>query len=110
MADESDITNEQIIALGRAAENAKAQFGEMSDEHKQATKNLTNAALAQHRNTKATKDNTASTKDATTASGAMAKGMYKVTTGTVAYATKLAEAASELRENRENFTSLKNSS
>ena len=109
MADESDITNEQIIALGRAAENAKAQFGEMSDEHKQATKNLTNAALAQHRNTKATKDNTASTKDATTASGAMAKGMYKVTTGTVAYATKLAEAASELRENRENFTSLNGS-
>ena len=108
MAD-ADITNEQLEQLARAAQNAKAQFGEMSDEHKQATKNLTNAALAQHRNTKATKDNTASTKDATTASGAMAKGMYKVTTGTVAYATKLAEAASELRENRENFTSLNGS-
>jgi len=109
MADESDITNEQLEALGRAAQRAKEQFGEMSDEHKQATKNLTNAALAQHRNTKATQANTQSAYAATTASGAMAKGMYKVTTGTVAYAAKLAEAASDLRENRENFTSLNGS-
>lgn len=109
MADESDITNEQIAALGQAAQRAKDQFGEASDEYKQATKNLTNASLAQNRNTKATQANTQSAYAATTASGAMAKGMYKVTTGTVAYATKLAEAASELRENRENFTSLNSS-
>ena len=107
--DDADITNEQLEALARAAENAKKNFGEMSDEHKQATKNLTNAALARHRNTKATQANTQSTAAATTASGAMAKGMYKVTTGTVAYAAKLAEAAGDLRENRENFTSLNGS-
>ena len=59
MAD-ADITNEQLEQLARAAENAKAQFGEMSDEHKQATKNLQNAALAQNRNTKATQANTQS--------------------------------------------------
>ena len=109
MADESDITNEQIAALGQAAQRAKDLYGEASDEYKQATKNLTNASLAQNRNTKATQANTQSAYAATTASGAMAKGMYKVTTGTVAYATKLAEAASELRENRENFTSLNSS-
>ena len=109
MADESDITNEQIVALGQAAQRAKDQFGEASDEYKQATKNLQNAALAQNRNTKATQANTQSAYAATTASGAMAKGMYKVTTGTVAYAAKLAEAASDLRENRENFTSLNSS-
>ena len=32
MADESDITNEQIAALGQAAQRAKDQFGEASDE------------------------------------------------------------------------------
>ena len=109
MADESDITNEQIAALGQAAQRAKDQFGEASDEYKQATKNLQNAALAQNRNTKATQANTQSAYAATTASGAMAQGLGKVTTGTVAYARKLSEAASDMRENRESFTSLDSS-
>ena len=108
MAD-ADITNEQLEQLARAAQTAAQQYGEQSEEYKKAKKDLQNASMAQNRNTKATQENTKSAYAATTASGAMAKGMYNVATGTVAYAAKLSAAASDLRESRENFTSLNGS-
>lgn len=88
---------------------ARDKSGPDSPEFKKVQKDLDNLRRSLTGSTKATKDNTESTKDATTASGAMAKGLGKVTTGTVAYARKLSEAASDLRENRENFTSLNSS-
>jgi len=91
--------------------NRMAQVGSGPDspEFKKAQKDLDNLQRSLTGSTRATKDNTASTKDATTASGAMAQGLGKVTSGTVAYAAKLAEAASDMRENRESFTSLDSS-
>jgi hypothetical protein len=88
---------------------AQDKSGPDSPEFKKVQKDLDNLRRSLTGSTKATKDNTESTKDATTASGAMAKGLGKVTTGTVAYAAKLAAAASDMRENRENFTSLNSS-
>jgi len=88
---------------------ARDKSGPDSPEFKKAQKDIDNLRRSLTGSTKATKDNTESTKDATTASGAMAKGLGKITSGTVAYAAKLAEAASDLRENRENFTSLNGS-
>ena len=88
---------------------ARDKSGPDSPEFKKAQKDIDNLRRSLTGSTKATKDNTASTKDATTASGAMAQGLGKITTGTAAYAVKLAEAASDMRENRESFTSLDSS-
>ena len=110
MADNDDIIQE-LQRLNNNVDQALRASGGNADapDVKKARKAADDYAVSMLRGTKATKDNTESTKDATTASGAMAKGLGKVTTGTVAYAAKLAAAASDMRENRENFTSLNSS-
>jgi hypothetical protein len=110
MADNDDLLQE-LQRLNNNVQQALRASGGNADapDVKKAKKALDDYAVSMMRGTKATKDNTASTKDATTASGAMAQGLGKVTSGTVAYAAKLAAAASDMRENRENFTSLNSS-
>ena len=110
MADNDDLLQE-LQRLNNNVQQALRASGGNADapDVKKAQKAANDYAVSMMRGTKATKDNTASTKDATTASGAMAKGLGKVTSGTVTYAAKLAAAASDMRENRENFTSLNSS-
>ena len=56
---------------------ARDKSGPDSPEFKKAQKDIDNLRRSLTGSTKATKDNTASTKDATTASGAMAQGLVK---------------------------------
>jgi len=110
MADNDDLLQELQRLNNNVIQALKASGGNAdAPDVKKARKAADDYAVSIMRGTKATKDNTASTKDATTASGAMAKGLGKVTSGTVTYAAKLAAAASDMRENRENFTSLNSS-
>ena len=71
-----------------------------------AIKDANAYSMAQNRGTKATDSNTKSTDQATTASGAAAKGLYKMSTGAADATRTFVEAASSVRENRENFESL----
>ena len=71
-----------------------------------AIKDMNAYSMAQTRGTKATDANTKSTDKNTTASGAAAKGLYKMSTGAADATRTFVEAAGSVRENRENFESL----